>query len=336
MTECDTVREFFYSLFGKYGGNGLRLEIRPSFPAWRLKSEYPNGNAPFGWQFYTGKRLWFCTTPAGIEGATRHALQCAGQYECYFGVLPRNGKSGKGADVPAAACLWADIDGGDAGHATAEELLDLAVRSGSVPEPNWRVVSGGGLHVYWNLREPIPLESDEDRRQFKELLKRLCGSIGGESPAAHADFSRADVASILRVPGTFNRKRETKPRCVRVSSRKIGGELSALEWRNLLPALPIKPQAEPKRMIRTAQTGETGLTDPRESRALVKLLLRWAQTPYPEGLRHKSLTGAAVWLIRDLKLSQETTERLLTLKAQNSPGARAITTAEIRGIVNWA
>jgi hypothetical protein len=64
-----------------------------------------------------------------------------------------------------------------------------------------RVQSGGGLHAYWLLREPLDLTTETEGTYAKQLLRRLAGALGGDPTAA-------EPARVLRLPGTFNHKPE--------------------------------------------------------------------------------------------------------------------------------
>ena len=150
---------------------GLKF-VQPT-RCWMQTSLYPDGNRPPSWQFATGMRNWFPLTSAGIRNASSHVLKCAGRYEVYYGVLPRVGQNGKSIDVPASKWLWCDVDGGSGGVTGSRELLKSAETRG-LPSPSMAVVSGNGLHVYWQLNECVSLVDDDARRRFKELLTRLC------------------------------------------------------------------------------------------------------------------------------------------------------------------
>src|SRR5438045_546940 len=110
MTDACT---FMTALFSPYAETSeLRIEIRPLHPASRKETLYPDGSAPPYWASRTpyGTREWFLLTPAGIAGAARHALRLGSEYESYFGVLPRVGRTGTQADVVVAGWLWCDVD----------------------------------------------------------------------------------------------------------------------------------------------------------------------------------------------------------------------------------
>ncbi len=270
---------FFRSLFKGYEHDErLCLEIRPSHPLWREAELYPNGNAPQGWQFHTGKaRRWFSLSQ--LLEATKHALSIVERGNVFFGVLPRIGESGKGADVPLAGCLWCDVDGGTEGVEGAKSLLEVALRSGKLPPPHVQIVSGNGLHLYWNLSEPVPLDTDEARQRFKALLQRLCKVIGGNSEGAHADLARCDVASILRVPGTLNHKQKDNPKYVEIMSVSDTETRSRTWWSANLPPLPLSPA--PRQERPPLALGET--------RTLPPKALDLLQTRHPEGTKHNAL-----------------------------------------------
>ncbi len=317
-----SIHSFLLTLFSGYANNtDLRLEIRSAFPKWLEKTQYPDGNAPPNWQFRTGKRRWFPLTPAGIEAAARYVLDCQGRYEMYCGVLPRIRDGGKASDVCATRWLWCDVDGGETGVKGARDLLHAAQIRGLLP-PTLTVVSGNGLHLYWQLDETIDLLDEDTRNRFKSLLQRLCLHIGGKTPAPHADPSRAEVASILRIPGTFNRKSETDPRPVALLPPPLTIPRMLVWWRSFLPSLPARP-------VPRYDTNPMSHDTPAR-------LIRFAQKPSLEGNRHNDLVKAAAWFIRDLKLAPAIALQLLEMKAQASPGTQPITTDELRSIIKWA
>lgn len=122
--------------------------------------------------------------------------------DLYFGVATRRDDSSGTLDncqhLPA---MFSDID---------FKVMPEAEARGRLTRfrfpPSAIVRSGGGLHVYWLLREPLDLPEEADRA--KGLLRRLAHAVGG-------DLSAAEAARILRVPGTMNYKRDyTTPRPV--------------------------------------------------------------------------------------------------------------------------
>ena len=88
------------------------------------------------------------------------------------------------------------------GATTVAEVIPEVVRrleAAGIP-PHALVRSGRGLHVYL-LIERARFGSDEDRTRAKDMWYRLTQLLGGAS-------DRFDLSSVLRVPGTLNRKGE--------------------------------------------------------------------------------------------------------------------------------
>lgn len=109
------------------------------------------------------------------------------------------------------------------------------------------VSSGGGFHIYW------PLDEEAEVAQWKpvaENFKRLCKQEG-----FNIDWNcTADAARVLRVPGTYNYKKD-KPREVKIVQAggiftlfaldtHIKSKLTAPTYENTLASLPgKKPKA---------------------------------------------------------------------------------------------
>jgi hypothetical protein len=149
--------------------------------------------------------------------------------DVYVGVATRrNASGGSLANCQHLGALFVDVDFKHTPEAEIRGHLAHAL----LP-PSAIVHSGGGLHCYWFLREPLVLPEEAPRA--KALLRRLAAHLGG-------DLAAAEPARILRVPGTWNRKPSYSPaRLVRleqcdVSRRYNAGELD--EW------LPDEPAGE--------------------------------------------------------------------------------------------
>jgi hypothetical protein len=116
--------------------------------------------------------------------------------------------SRKADNVAAVRSFWLDIDAGPGkpypDARAAVEALGAFCRDVGLPLPD--VVRSGahGVHAYW------PTDTDMEPAEWLPLataLKRLTAEWG-----LKADPSRtADLASILRPPGTHNRKRDAVP-----------------------------------------------------------------------------------------------------------------------------
>lgn len=139
----------------------------------------------------------------------------------------RTADNRKAENVSNACAFWADVDCGADKVAEARGYLDTAAAhaalsafcvAANLPEPTHVVESGGGLHLYWAFQAPMAPEAwQAGARSLKAVFSKH-GFL--------ADPSRtADIASVLRMPGTSNRKLAS-PRAVvlvKASSDRLDG-----------------------------------------------------------------------------------------------------------------
>lgn len=119
----------------------------------------------------------------------------------------QNNTSRKADNVEAVKALWLDLDCGDTKPYETQALAGAAAvqftETIGLPPP-LLVNSGRGLHVYWIFEEAI---CADDWRNTATLLK-----LAAQHAGLLADPARtADVASILRTPGTHNHKADPLP-----------------------------------------------------------------------------------------------------------------------------
>ena len=136
------------------------------------------------------------------------------EYDAYFALAsyadPAEGRTAKNAATLKSYFL--DLDCGlskpYADQAEGLTALKKFLKDTGLPKPTI-VSSGRGIHAYWVLDAAV---SREVWKPLAERLKVLC-----EKHGLHADPAvTADVARILRVPGTFNFKDPSNPRQVEV------------------------------------------------------------------------------------------------------------------------
>lgn len=114
----------------------------------------------------------------------------------YFGANPRKAKNASQAEgVALARCLFADFDGG----VVVEDAL-ARVRAVGFPMPTAVIESGGGVHLWWRLSEPM-----HDSTAWHERMKAIASALG-------SDQSICDWPRIMRLPGFVNWKYEQTPR----------------------------------------------------------------------------------------------------------------------------
>ena len=197
-----------------------------------------------------------------------------------------------------ACCLILDIEGrpGKA-YQTVEEAYSDLVRFCSetkCPLP-FCVASGAGLHVYWVAGELLPPET---WLRLAEGLKTLC-----ERHGLQADHSRTtDLASILRPPGTSNRKYDP-PREV------LAGNFTGPYALEALSCFLVDALVLPFRRRR-------GLTE--AACGGIKAPPDMAQG-YPEGQRDVECTRRAGWLLAQGKTPEEAVSLLLQWNDLNTP-----------------
>ena len=123
----------------------------------------------------------------------------------------------KAANVAGARGLWMDFDCGaekesdGKGYLTKEmarEALNIFCTKLKLPKPTHIVDSGNGLHVYWLFDNIV------SREKWEKVAKKLKALTIADN--LKVDGSRtADIASVLRIPGTMNNKSAT-PKPVRL------------------------------------------------------------------------------------------------------------------------
>lgn len=114
----------------------------------------------------------------------------------YFGANPRKAANVSQAEgVAMARCLFADFDGG----VVVEDAL-ARVRAAGYPFPTATIESGGGVHVWWRLDEPMA-----DAAEWHERMRAIASALG-------SDKSICDWPRIMRLPGFTNWKYEQCPR----------------------------------------------------------------------------------------------------------------------------
>jgi hypothetical protein len=141
----------------------------------------------------------FSRDPAVLAAAIRSCLGV--KMNVYFGCATRREKDGTAAGVAEITSLWCDLD-----SKTAPKEDALGKIKEFPVEPSIIIDSGGGFHVYWLLAEP----RDPHDPMVRRVLRGLCAALGG-------DMASAEIARILRVPGTKNFKPQYgEPRDVRI------------------------------------------------------------------------------------------------------------------------
>jgi KaiC/GvpD/RAD55 family RecA-like ATPase len=113
----------------------------------------------------------------------------------YFGANPRRAIGASQAEgVALARCLFADFDGG----VVVEDALSR-VKAAGYPMPTAILESGGGVHCWWRLEQPV-----DDAELWHLRMKAMAAALG-------SDQSICDWPRIMRLPGFVNWKHEQRP-----------------------------------------------------------------------------------------------------------------------------
>lgn len=147
--------------------------------------------------------------------------------------------------VSAIPALWLDLDAGEGKDYDSLEsalaALNKWVQDNNIPKPTHLVCSGYGLHVYWRLSR---LVSHREWLPVAKHLKQAC-RVGG---LAIDPARTADSASLMRVPGTHNRKQRTL-----APVKVLGSSDESVDLHAFRAALPM--------MGPTGSVGSTAVSD---------------------------------------------------------------------------
>lgn len=162
---------------------------------------------------------WTGRTFADLDAATKYVsyLDNEGREGIYVrittlrtGLTP--GRRGGAADTAALPALWADLDLAGPGHAEHDLPPDEAagravIAATGLPEPTLWIHSGGGLYPIWLLTEPH-LVTEDNAEQVKTLARDWQRIIEHAAASLGWRYGRGvgDLARVLRIPGTINRK----------------------------------------------------------------------------------------------------------------------------------
>jgi hypothetical protein len=160
----------------------------------------------------------------------------------YFGANPRKSRGGtKSEHVAIARCHFVDLDG-----ATVSDSFGR-IEAAGLPMPTAIVSSGGGVHAWWRLTEPVT-----DLAAWTARQKGLARLLGGDSKCS-------DPARVMRLPGFVNTKPKYADRMPVCSVEAIDAAL-VYQLSDIATAIPPEPAIEPP-LPRAVGRGETSSPD---------------------------------------------------------------------------
>jgi len=153
-----------------------------------------------------------------LDAAAEYATARSGETDVYLGVGTRKDDLGPrlrgGAEeVCELAGVFLDIDIRDACHsntrlpATEDEAMEFL--SAMPFEPTTVIHSGHGLQAWWLFEQAIPLAGKDERDHASGMLSGWVALANTKAAGRGWKFdSVGDLARVMRIPGTMNRKAE--------------------------------------------------------------------------------------------------------------------------------
>jgi hypothetical protein len=174
------------------GAGQANLAVDPKAAIDFLRALFAGTRDKIELRAFPSKSIHFACSPSKAAGFVVNHL-----YEnLYFGVATREG-GGKKQHCREITAVWVDLDFKD----IPEEEAHKRVRSFPLL-PSIELKSGGGLHLYWLLARSV--HACDPR--VEPILRGLTQALGG-------DRSAAEIARIMRLPGSVNWKYDPPRPC---------------------------------------------------------------------------------------------------------------------------
>lgn len=166
---------------------------------------------------------------------------------------PERGSRGPESDSVALPGLWADMDLAGPGHKTSNPLpvtfedAKAIIESSGLPRPTLWIHSGGGLYPWWLFDQPLALPESSTLSLAKKLSAQWHDALaaGAEKIGFHYGLGTQDMARVLRLPGTTNRKAglERPCRIIEQEGRTYSLEEMLVAAARVTPApVPVAPR----------------------------------------------------------------------------------------------
>ena len=205
------------------------------------------------WTFHEKRSHWFRNVPDAIRWAEAHH-----QMDLYVGIGLARHDYGSARRCPSEEIvgivgICADLDLRSAAHpkttlpSTIEEAL--AILPTELP-PTFIVLTGNGIQVWWLFREPNIFDTDEERRAAATLVNRWHTLLRDNASQHGWTYERlADLARVLRVPGTTNCKDPSNLKPVSIHSQ-TGRHYNPSDFEECLEGQGIPKAEEQERTSR--------------------------------------------------------------------------------------
>lgn len=177
------------------------------------------------------------------------------------------GERGSVADSVSLPGFWADIDIAGPNHKTTKPLppdqteAARIVAEARLPEPTLWVHSGGGLYPWWLFEHPIHMVTPDVVDAMQDLSTRWQDCLVAAAERLGYSYGGVgDLARVLRVSGTLNRKTVNWAKChiiwdegQRLADEEIESALATAEEylesvqprKTMVPTIPMPRSGEP-------------------------------------------------------------------------------------------
>jgi hypothetical protein len=168
---------------------------------------------------------------------------------------PEPGKRGGASLSAALPALWADLDLAGPGHAEQDLPPDEAagravIAATGLPEPTIWIHSGGGLYPIWLLEQPHVLTeaslvpAQALAKDWQRVVEHAAASLGWRYGRGVGDLAR-----VLRIPGTINRKEGLARPCRIISGHPARYTIAQLQAALDAAIARITPPPAPQHAI---------------------------------------------------------------------------------------
>jgi len=232
------------------------------------------------WTLSDKQSHWF----QHVDDAIRFA-QSAAQCDLYVGTGMSKRDYGPfhrcpSNEIAGISAIWADLDLCSDAHpkSTLPRTIQQAL---AIPppeiSPSFVISTGNGIHLWWLFREPYIFEDDEDGSGTAMLLSRWHTLLRDNASQQGWTYERlADLARLLRVPGTTNCKDPSNSKPVVIHSQTdLRYKLS--DFAEYLDAMEVPDEDAAARMSQecSERIGSTPLVINISARVAEDRLTRW-------------------------------------------------------------
>jgi len=223
---------------------------------------------------------------------------------------------GTAAQVVGIPGLWADLDVKEGAFESKDAAAEFAT---AVLAPTVLVDSGNGVHAYWLFENPLIFADSAAQEHAAGMTKAWLDHLQAAAPEGVALDPVSDLARVLRLPGTYNVKREhavaVKTILHEPEQRYMPGQIEQMLG-VIRPRRVVSPKQATGTVDLLAQAPERLLQLVQDDEADFAAI--WNRKGFPSGARRNEKPDPSSWcfqLVRDMVLAgfsdQDITDALI-------------------------